>query len=70
MSPLIGKVAVWAQLYASDHVGLFDHWVNKSAGTFATIEGNTAVGNDSNGGEVMRRERSMSQVSCFMRAEV
>lgn len=55
---------------ASDHVGLFDSWINKSAGTFRTVEGNTAIGNDSNGGEVMRRDRNMSQVSCFMRAEV
>lgn len=59
-----------ASSYASDHVGLFDAWINKSAGTFRTIEGNTAIGNNSNGGEVMRRERSMSEVSCFMRAEV
>lgn len=59
-----------ASAYASDHVGLFDKWINKSAGTFRTVEGNTGIGNDSNGGEVMRRERNMSQVSCFMRAEV
>jgi hypothetical protein len=26
------------------------------------VEGNTAVGNDSNGGEVMRRRRFLSQV--------
>lgn len=56
-------------MYASDHTGLFDEWINKSAGTFKTVEGNTAVGNNSNGGQVMRRERTMSEVSCFMRAE-
>lgn len=55
--------------YSSDHVGLFDEWINKGAGTFKTVEGNTAVGNNSNGGQVMRRERSMSEVSCFMRAD-
>lgn len=39
-----------------DHTGLFVKWL--TADTFETIEGNTAVGNDSNGGLVMRRNRS------------
>lgn len=39
-----------------DHTGLFIKWVG--LGTFETIEGNTAVGNDSNGGKVMRRTRN------------
>src|SRR6478736_582533 len=38
-----------------DHTGLFVKWVNDKE--FETIEGNTAVGNDSNGGNVMRRVR-------------
>lgn len=49
----------------ADHVGLFDHWTH-TADTFATVEGNTAVGNDSNGGEVMRRTRTRSEVQCFV----
>lgn len=56
--------------YFTDHVGMFDAWISKDAGTFKTIEGNTAIGNDSNGGEVMRRERELRQVSAFIRAEV
>lgn len=45
-----------------DHTGLFVKWIelNKS---FETIEGNTAVGNDSNGGQVMRRTRK--NVNCI-----
>lgn len=39
-----------------DHVGLFIRDLGN--GKFETIEGNTAVGNDSNGGKVMRRERN------------
>lgn len=39
-----------------DHTGLFVKWVTED--TFITIEGNTAIGNDSNGGLVMRRNRS------------
>lgn len=39
-----------------DHTGLFVKWITED--TFETIEGNTAIGNDSNGGLVMRRNRS------------
>jgi hypothetical protein len=38
-----------------DHVGLFVKWIDKD--TIETIEGNTAIGNDSNGGNVMVRKR-------------
>jgi hypothetical protein len=55
--------------YLTDHTGLFNRWTNKSKGEFTTIEGNTAIGNDSNGGEVMARNRKLSQVSAFIRAE-
>lgn len=50
-----------------DHVGIFEAWVNQAAGTFTAIEGNTLVGNDSNGGEVMRRSRATSLVKNFVR---
>jgi hypothetical protein len=47
-----------------DHVGI----VVQAAGSgLATVEGNTAVGNDSDGGEVMRRERRRAQVALFGR---
>ena len=42
-----------------DHTGIFEAWV--SVGSFTAIEGNTAVGNDSNGGEYMRRERNKAK---------
>jgi CHAP domain-containing protein len=54
----------------TDHTGLFDAWLDPRIGTFKTIEGNTALGNESNGGQVMRRERSIGLVSAFIRAEV
>lgn len=38
-----------------DHTGLFVK--DNGKGLFQTIEGNTGFGNDSNGGEVMSRER-------------
>lgn len=42
-----------------DHTGIFEK-DNGDGLHFTSIEGNTAVGNDSNGGEVMRRTRSYS----------
>lgn len=40
-----------------DHTGILESH-NADGKAFTSIEGNTAVGNDSNGGSVMRRERS------------
>jgi hypothetical protein len=39
-----------------DHTGIFVKWIDNN--TFEAIEGNTAVGNDSNGGNVMQRVRN------------
>jgi CHAP domain len=47
-----------------DHVGLVIRRVTHGV---QTVEGNTAVGNDSDGGEVMRRERSLGDVALFGR---
>jgi hypothetical protein len=52
----------------ADHVGLFQEWLAGAEGSeFRTCEGNTSVGNDSNGGEVMERTRRIAQVECFVR---
>ncbi|MPM02097.1 hypothetical protein SDC9_48342 [bioreactor metagenome] len=51
----------WDKLKSSaQHIGIIES-VN-SDGTLNTIEGNTAIGNDSNGGEVMRRVRYLPYV--------
>ena len=47
-----------------DHVGLV---VSSSLEGVKTVEGNTAVGNDSDGGEVMRRDRRLADVALFGR---
>jgi hypothetical protein len=47
-----------------DHVGIV---VRGENGSVHTIEGNTAVGNDSDGGEVMRRTRPLRYVTVFGR---
>lgn len=48
-----------------DHIGIVKEV--HSDGSFIAVEGNTAVGNDSNGGEVMLRSRSRSMVEGFVR---
>ena len=61
----------WQHDGTADHIGLVEIPPGaRGAGgqsSFVTIEGNTAVGNDSNGGEVMRRNRSLSEVAAFIR---
>jgi cell wall-associated NlpC family hydrolase len=51
----------------ADHIGILESYVR--SGRFTAIEGNTAYGNDSNGGQVMRRDRNTSQVECFIRVD-
>jgi len=62
--PKVGALALydWGRDGVADHIGIVE---SVSGNTFVAIEGNTAVGNDSNGGQVMRRTRTASQVLCF-----
>lgn len=52
----------------SDHIGIFERWVTPGS-SFLAIEGNTSLGNQSNGGQVMRRLRFQSQVEIFARVQ-
>lgn len=45
-----------------DHTGIFNGWVNEEKTKFYTIEGNTSMTNQSNGGEVMSRTRKNHNV--------
>lgn len=49
-----------------DHIGIVTKPVS-AGGDFEAIEGNTSVGNNSNGGEVMLRSRNTNSVGCFIR---
>lgn len=52
----------------ADHIGIVETPPSSSSrGLFTAIEGNTSFSNNSNGGQVMRRERHVSQVECFIR---
>ena len=67
-SPVGGDMVCydWSYDGTFDHVGLFENWV--SGNTFDAIEGNTSTSNNSDGGEVMRRNRSVStQATVFVR---
>jgi hypothetical protein len=65
-SPLPGDIAIFNwDGGVPDHIGIVER--DLGGGRFACIEGNTAVGNDSNGGAVMRRTRRVSQVNGFGR---
>jgi hypothetical protein len=57
----------WNHDGVADHMGVFVHWVDRGKGVFATVEGNTSLTNNSNGGEVMQRERNLSDVQVFIR---
>jgi hypothetical protein len=50
----------------ADHVGLFEKWKVEGS-SFYAIEGNTSVSDNSNGGQVMQRQRDVRQVECFVR---
>ncbi len=64
VNPVEGDIVFfdWNNDNRYDHTGIFVKWI-KFMETFETIEGNTAVGNDSNGGTVMVRERK--NINCL-----
>jgi len=49
----------------SDHVGFI--WKYLGNGWYKTLEGNTGIGNNANGGKVMFRKRHISQISRIAR---
>jgi hypothetical protein len=64
--PMPGDIAIYNWNGGpADHIGIVEEYLGN--GQFHAIEGNTAVGNDSNGGQVMRRVRSITNVEGFGR---
>jgi cell wall-associated NlpC family hydrolase len=57
----------WEHDQTPDHIGLFRRWMNHEHTEFEACEGNTSVGNNSNGGQVMVRLRPVSLVAMFAR---
>ena len=60
-TPIAGDLVCydWGFDGTFDHVGLFEAWATSS--TFTAVEGNTSTSNNSNGGEVMRRQRRLGE---------
>jgi peptidoglycan hydrolase-like protein with peptidoglycan-binding domain len=56
----------WTGDGVCDHTGIFVRWLDSEKTRLQTWEGNTALGNDSDGGEVMLRERERSLVRAFV----
>jgi hypothetical protein len=56
----------WQRDGISDHIGILTTRV-AADGSFKSVEGNTSVGNDSNGGAVMLRDRNARDVQVFVR---
>jgi len=65
VSPAPGDLVIydWDGAGIPDHIGLFERWTSLTG--FTAIEGNTSVSNDSNGGEVMRRDRNTDGTSIY-----
>lgn len=59
----------WNGDHRYDHTGLFVKWIDEQKGIFESIEGNTSLTNDSNGGKVMLRNRNKS-VAVFVHPKV
>ena len=70
-SPQPGDIVLfdWTGDGKCDHTGIFVKWLQEGK-TFQSWEGNTAVGDDSNGGVVMLRNRNKSSVKAFVNAGV
>ncbi|MEO6819939.1 MAG: peptidoglycan-binding protein [Ginsengibacter sp.] len=49
-----------------DHTGIFIKWIDAAKTRFQAWEGNTSLGDDSNGGQVMMRERQKTLVKAFV----
>jgi hypothetical protein len=65
-TPLPGDIAIFNwDGGVPDHIGIVEKYLG--GGQFDSVEGNTSFGNNSNGGEVMRRVRYVSQVDGFGR---
>jgi peptidoglycan hydrolase-like protein with peptidoglycan-binding domain len=66
-TPLPGDIAIfdWDGAGAPEHIGIVEKALG--GGKFQSIEGNTSLASDSNGGAVMRRVRLLSQVEGFGR---
>lgn len=60
----------WNRDKHADHTGIFVNWIGTDKRDFYSIEGNTGIQSDSNGGSVMHRRRSVISVKAFVSPKV
>lgn len=70
--PQVGDIVFfdWNNDGRFDHTGLFNGWTDEKKKSFKTVEGNTSLTNQSNGGEVMNRTRGYSKGIIFVHPKV
>jgi hypothetical protein len=56
----------WEGTGYADHIGIFIRWTNAEQTILEAYEGNTSIGNNSDGGKVMVRVRSRNLVKSFV----
>jgi hypothetical protein len=64
VKPGDGVAYDWDNDNIPDHIGHFVKWILYPT-QFVALEGNTALGNDSNGGQVMERDRALVDVATY-----
>jgi hypothetical protein len=67
-NPQMGDLVIldWQGDHVPDHVELFDSWIDRGAGKFTTVGGNTSPSNLSNGGMVQACNRNVNRVEAFI----
>ena len=70
--PQIGDIVFfdWNGDGRFDHTGLLHGWTDDNKTTFKTVEGNTSLTNQSNGGQVMTRTRGLTKGVLFVHPKV
>jgi streptogramin lyase len=66
-APLAGDIVIYDFGAGPHHIGIVD--TPDADGSFWAIEGNTGVGNEANGGEVMLRKRYLDVTVGFGRVQ-
>jgi len=69
--PKMGDIVLydWNEDGHCDHTGIFYQWITEGK-SFQSYEGNTSVGSDSDGGEVMLRNRNLKYVETFVSPKI
>ena len=56
----------WECIGHADHIGIFINWTNADPTAIEAWEGNTSTSNNSDGGSVMKRTRSLNLIKSFI----